>query len=282
VRDRRPPPDPTALARGNVLGRGRTAEVVVWGPGLALKWFHPDVSADAVAAEVAAARIVHALALPAPALVDQIVEDGRAGLVFERMDGPAMLHELSAKPWRMRRDARALAALQVRIQAATGAGLPPLRTRLAERIGRADLPAARRDELLADLDRLPVGDRLCHGDVHPANLLRAGDSWALIDWADATSGHPDADAARTRLLLEIAPVPPGTRLQPLLETARNRFARAYVAAYRALRPHADLDGWDGVVAGARLAEAIDDERHALLARLHVPPRKPRPGGRLRS
>src|ERR1044071_5794670 len=43
--------------------------------------------------------------------------------------------------------------------------------------------------------------RLCHGDMHPSNVILAPDGPMIVDWFDASRGEPVADVARTCLLL---------------------------------------------------------------------------------
>jgi aminoglycoside phosphotransferase (APT) family kinase protein len=52
-----------------------------------------------------------------------------------------------------------------------------------------------------------------HGDYHPGNVLLAADRVAVIDWPTAARGAPEADHARTRLLLRWADPLPDTRLR---------------------------------------------------------------------
>ena len=59
---------------------------------------------------------------------------------------------------------------------------------------------------------LPDGDRLSHGDFHPANILMDGDEPVIIDWSNVTRGDPAADVARTLVILESGEPPPGTPL----------------------------------------------------------------------
>ena len=49
--------------------------------------------------------------------------------------------------------------------------LPALREELRHRLGSELSPAHIRARALERLERLPDGDRLLHGDFHPANLL---------------------------------------------------------------------------------------------------------------
>src|SRR4030095_15455198 len=84
------------------------------------------------------------------------------------------------------------------------------------------------------LDGLPAGDRLCHGDFHPGNLLVCADRVSVIDWPNATRGVPEADYARTMLLLEQADPLPGTSLlfRGLMAAGRSLFARSFARTYQ--------------------------------------------------
>jgi len=35
---------------------------------------------------------------------------------------------------------------------------------------------------------------LCHGDIHPYNIMYGGEKFWIIDWEDASKGDPAADA----------------------------------------------------------------------------------------
>src|SRR5699024_5594972 len=54
--------------------------------------------------------------------------------------------------------------------------------------------------MLRDLESMPNGSCLCHGDFHVFNLLVADEEVIIIDWVDAVSGDPGADVYRTYLL----------------------------------------------------------------------------------
>jgi aminoglycoside phosphotransferase (APT) family kinase protein len=119
------------------------------------------------------------------------------------------------------------------------------------------------------LDGLPAGDRLCHGDLHPGNVLVGADGVSVIDWANATRGVPEADFARTVLLLEQADPLPGTSLffRGLMAAGRSLFAGAFARAYRQRThdPLKQLDLWAIAHAAARLAEGIKVEEPRLIA-----------------
>jgi len=56
--------------------------------------------------------------------------------------------------------------------------LPDLKQTLATRIAAGVKSSGVRDFALRVLDPLPVGDRLCHGDLHPGNVLVASSARA--------------------------------------------------------------------------------------------------------
>lgn len=149
--------------------------------------------------------------------------------------------------------------------------LPDQGLLLRERIFQApDLEAAAKERILALYDRLPLEHAICHGDFHPLNLVVTGDRLIVIDWFNATRGHPLADVARTSMLFKLTGLPkyadPG--LGPIIDQIRAQFFTAYIRRYGLLRPFETqhLVAWTLPVAAARLAGNISAaERRLLLA-----------------
>jgi aminoglycoside phosphotransferase (APT) family kinase protein len=115
---------------------------------------------------------------------------------------------------------------------------------------------------------LPDGDRLSHGDFHPANILMDGDEPVIIDWSNVTRGHPAADVARTVVILETGEPPPGTALTLRVMAAfgRRLLSSAYMRAYRRVAP-LDMDvvrRWRAVRLADRLTDSIPEERQLIL------------------
>jgi len=162
--------------------------------------------------------------------------------------------------------ARVLATAHLAVhRVAAPAELPDLRQVLAARIHDAHLPPHLRHFALRVLDGLPDGDRLCHGDYHPGNVLLA-DRTAVIDWAGAARGVPEADHARTLLLLRWADPLPGTPplSRALIAAGRSLLAHHYTQTYQhGAPPLRQVDSWLLVHAAARLSEGIQAE-HAIL------------------
>nr|WP_282594636.1 aminoglycoside phosphotransferase family protein [Halomarina salina] len=229
-----------------------------------LKLFVDGVVPDKAEREMENTRVAHGAGAPAPAVHETRTVDGRVGIVLDRLDGPTLLDSLAERSWRVARVGRRLAEVQAGVHDCDGAGLPGQRERLRRDVAGGPLPGDTRDEVLSVLDDLPRGHAACHGDCHPGNVLQTPRP-VVVDWLDATCGHPLADVARTTLLLRVAGVPSGVRGVP-----QRSVRRALLASYR--RRYAEVTGrsldderWLLVAAAARLAEDVPGERSRLLS-----------------
>ncbi|MHC5034553.1 MAG: phosphotransferase family protein [Planctomycetota bacterium] len=251
---------------GPWIAEGRTAEIYAWGEGRVLKLFRDWFPPDAVEHEARVARAVHAGGMAVPAAGDVVEMGGRRGLVYERVEGPSMWEWLRSQPWRILRCARLLAQLHAGMHATVVPGLPSQRLRLTEKIeAAAALPSELRDAALDSLSGMPEGDRLCHGDFHPGNILMAARGPVIIDWIDATSGNPLADVARTWVIMSETTAP-GSPLSWWRRLTIRWLCGAYRRRYLQLcaRDREELIAWRPIVAAARLSEDIPQSREWLL------------------
>ena len=209
--------------------------------------------------------------LPIVPAVSGITEvDGRPGVIMERVDGPDLLTLISKKPWIIWSAGGTTGHVQAQLHGVVAPeSIPTLKARV-RRIEHAAPPELRRhaEFILRELDELPDGDRLCHGDLHPANILMTAHGPVVIDWPNVTRGDPMADLARTRLMIRMGALPPGT---PLLIRLGDRFGRrllgaAYMRGYRRVQPidKALVARWEVVRAADRLLDDIPEERAGLI------------------
>jgi aminoglycoside phosphotransferase (APT) family kinase protein len=95
---------------------------------------------------------------------------------------------------------------------------------------RPDLAEAA--QWLIDHPARPAPEVICHGDLHPFNLLADGDRITLLDWSSALIAPRSFDVAFTSLLLSEAPlrVPGWTR--PAVRWLGRRVAGRFVRSYQ--------------------------------------------------
>jgi aminoglycoside phosphotransferase (APT) family kinase protein len=110
--------------------------------------------------------------------------------------------------------------------------VPAMLARLRERAadcGRADLAAAA--QWLIDYPLPPAPEVICHGDLHPFNLLVDGASICLLDWTAALLAPRVYDVAFTSLLLAEPPLAVPRAARPVLRRAGAWLARRFVSRY---------------------------------------------------
>jgi aminoglycoside phosphotransferase (APT) family kinase protein len=134
--------------------------------------------------------------------------------------------------------------------------------------GSDKVPPEFAELVLGELERLPDGNKLLHGDFHPANVMIQGEEPVVIDWTNVARGDPVADFARSRLMLRIGELPPGSPLMVriLAAVGRSVLWRLYDRGYRRHRsPDPEMvKRWEIVRVADRLVEGIPEEREALL------------------
>ncbi len=195
---------------GPIVGRGREAEVFEWDDGTigapkVLKLFYPGKPRDAIERDLEFSRIASGAGVSTPGVCGPLVEqDGRLGIVYERVDGQPMLGLMTRQPLRIMTYSHIVADLHFDLHRPRVSGLRSVKDKLKGNIDRATTITDDEKSRLKDLtDSMPDGERLYHGDFHPDNVIyRSAEQGGpvIIDWANAGCGDPLADVARTRLL----------------------------------------------------------------------------------
>src|SRR5574341_1608893 len=185
------------------IARGRTADVYNWDDGHILKLFHNWFELENIEYERRMAQAVRASGVKAPVVGDLIRVERRNALIYERVAGETMLTMFLRKPWMVFAYSRLLASLHAQMhECVFDANIPAQRERLHHKINHAEaLSISLKTSLLNALNSLPDGNRVCHGDFHPANVLISGKDATVIDWIDASRGNPLADAARPSIII---------------------------------------------------------------------------------
>jgi aminoglycoside phosphotransferase (APT) family kinase protein len=85
---------------------------------------------------------------------------------------------------------------------------------------------------LIDHPARPAPEVICHGDLHPFNLLADGDRVTLLDWSSALIAPRSFDVAFTSLLLSEAPLQVPGWMRPLVRWGGRRVAARFVRSYQ--------------------------------------------------
>jgi aminoglycoside phosphotransferase (APT) family kinase protein len=236
---------------GCIFGSGKAAEVFEFGSD-ALKLYKPAAPKRSAFREAATLALVESFGLPAPQVRGVRQIEGRWGIVMTRAEGPSFAETMRRQPDLVAEYLKRMALLQQRVHSHHATQLGSLKMRLEANIRQATaLGETQKNALSNRLAGMPDGDRLCHGDFHPLNLLGPPGHETLVDWLDATRGDPAADVCRSYVLIR--------RMAP-------QIAAAYVDAYVAVSDESPerISSWLPFVAAARLAEGVPEEADELV------------------
>jgi streptomycin 6-kinase len=189
---------------GEKIGEGASADVHAWASGQVVKLFKSGSSRRLGWHEAHMTDAVFAAGGPAPQVFGVVILEGRLGIVLSRFDGPTLL-QLTRTGAVTRGQAGAIRAALCRAVHKT----PPPPGVLSLR-GWADawlrsaggqLPAPIAPGILALVERLQPGDELCHGDLHPGNVIMTAHGPRLIDWSGTVRAPAALDLGRCHVTL---------------------------------------------------------------------------------
>jgi Phosphotransferase enzyme family len=252
---------------GEQLATGSRSAVFAWGRDAVAKVPFASTPDAWIRFEAGYAAAAYRAGAPAPRFLGIESVAGRTASIFERVRGRSMWEHMLEGPADVPGLSRSFAELQASVfSLAPPVELPAQTDRCRCKIRRA---AAIEPSLITALELIPgaTPGRVCHGDLHPGNVLMGAAGPVIIDWFDAARGDPVGDIARSSLLMStrghgaegprhLPGAPPG-----LLDRVRVSYLEAIADVIRPAP--GDLRRWEAVVAAARVAEGVATD--ALLA-----------------
>ena len=183
-----------------------------------------------------------------------------------------MLELMAKMPWMIFRYARQMAGLHAQIHSIETDSIPEQKQSLEFFIKRIEnISNEEKEIILSYLNSLEIKKFLCHGDFHPDNVLISGGKPYIIDWMTAVSGNPEADLARSIVMLKYGKLPPQVPFltRTLLYTFKSLYCNLYVKYYRELTGISmdAVEKWFLPVAAARLNEYLFDKEKKALVKL---------------
>lgn len=250
-----------AVTVGAMVAVGSRSTVHEWGHDAVIKVPRTDACAVWLRYEAAYSTAVRQAGAPVPEFLGFVDHEGRTASVYRRARGVVMWDAIVGQPGSATVHGRRLAELQASLRSLVPPITLPSITDRARCKVRAAAPTVGLDPDVV-LAELPPTARtvVCHGDLHPGNVVLTADGPALVDWFDAGRGDPLADIARSTLLMSPAPAGTGevAHLPGGDRELRVHVRDAYLDAARGLLDVAGdaFERWCAVLAVARIAEGV--------------------------
>lgn len=257
--------------KGQFLSQGNTSEIYEWEAGKILKLYRTGLPEELCCKEFSITKNVYDLLQISPQPFEIVHIDGRIGGIYEQIQGETMLKSIVSKPWTYKKYARMLAQFHMNIQIPVDFELPTVKENLKRNIDATELLSnTEKQKIYQYIDLLPDGDKLCHFDFHPANIMVSDGQYRVIDWMTGCMGNPLSDIARTVLLLNYAEIPKVPLwINLLARSFQKKICRVYLSEYLKLTgaKFADIQKWEMPLAAARLREWISESESKKLVSL---------------
>lgn len=178
-----------------LIAQGNTADIYAYGENLICKLFYSGYPTDYIKHEFYNVILASKLGIKTPKAYELIVDNGREGIVYDRIVGEELRHklnqesEISFSIWMDKFVEFHKQLLQYKVDDA-------MNYKDFLKMFTAD------KEIIAKIDSLPEGNCFIHGDFHLGNVMvDEADNLVLIDMMNVCKGPVLYDVARTYFLL---------------------------------------------------------------------------------
>jgi RIO-like serine/threonine protein kinase len=198
----------------DLIAAGATADVYLDNNNRLVKLFKYNFSKEHLEKEANNQKIIYEIGIPVPKIYEIIKIDGRYGIVMEYIKGISLGEKLLRnndyvnginignnileKIDEIKYYLNIIIDLQIKINSIELKEYPLMKEKLMRQINAAKhINKEQKNIFLGKLEKMEFKKYLCHGDLHPFNLIETDDGIKIIDWADATIGNIEADVYRS-------------------------------------------------------------------------------------
>lgn len=257
------------LSEYKVIGNGNTAEIYSKDDKKIVKLFRKGMGKKGVLYEFKMCQLIQRILDNVPKAYEFIEYEGRYGIVYERLFGQDMLKAIMKSLFKVDSYSRKLAKYHLDIHKTVDEDMSSVKEKLINDINAAEvLSEEYKDIIKRYLEELPDGNKLCHFDFHPRNIILINDEPYIIDWMTACKGASSADTARTLILIEFGEIEHmPVIMKKILTILKKRIGKVYIKEYLKISGESmeDINKWKMPIAAARLREWLtDNEKEKLL------------------
>jgi len=255
-----------ASGNSRLIGKGLSADVFDNGDGTVLKVYRPEMPATLYLRDYEISMAVSRHYEKMPVVYGLKDLKPYPGLIFEKIDGPNLLEAIGKNLFKTGSYAREFAKTHLDVHRHSCEGLPRQKDVLIHDIGKTALPRRDVDDIVAFTEALPDGDRLCHNDYMPTNVVLSERGIVVIDWRTAARGNALADVARTLILHEVPREDIG--IPAVMDLVRRLFISVYLKEYLKLArvANAEVEKWMLPLSAVRLGEGVSEKEGRILLR----------------
>lgn len=242
---------------GSAIATGNTADVFLYNNKV-IKLFKEYLPPTEATYEAKKQKFAYSCGLNVPRVFEVTKINGRQAIVMEYINGETLGQQIQNKMGSVEHYIDIFVNVQKEIHTVKihqDDEVESMAEKLNRQINSAPtLGEEQKIKLLSRLSSLQYEPKLCHGDLHPYNLLVSNELISIIDWVDASAGDPRADVCRTYLLIS---------------SYSHELAELYLRSYcnRANISKKAILEWMAIIAGARLNEHIPSEENERLMKI---------------
>lgn len=239
---------------GNPIATGNTAEIYL-SENKIVKVFNDFLPGTESIKEANKQKYAYSRGLPVPKVIDVANINGKQAIIMEYVKGKTLGALFFEDKERTEYYLNISVDMQLEIHSIIPNAVEPMHDKLYRQIKMVShLDKRQKSYLLKKLESFTFENRLCHGDFHLFNLIKADNRVVVIDWVDASAGDIRADVYRTYLLY--------SQISPELA---DIYLRLYCKKSGLLK--SEIFQWASVIAGARLAENVSSENSNRLIKI---------------